>query len=92
MRLGSLIFSIASLSSSVLKWPYLAAIFTIVLGAQPTIFATIGSGRRQAEVYPDGRINRLCAEHQREVNETFLRAMDQEAAHCIFIPGTRTVQ
>ena len=47
---------------------------------------------RQAEVYPDGSINRLCTEHQREVNETFLRMMDRTRDHSTFVPGTKTIQ
>jgi hypothetical protein len=38
------IVATASLKDSRLKCPYRAAIRTIVAGAQPTIFATLGSG------------------------------------------------
>jgi hypothetical protein len=46
---------------------------------------------RQAEVH-DGHFMTLCAEHQREVNDTFLRVMDRKRPRVVFVPGSKTVQ
>lgn len=46
---------------------------------------------RQAQIH-DGHFMTLCAEHQRGVNETFLRVMDKTRSRLVFVPGSRTVQ
>jgi hypothetical protein len=47
---------------------------------------------RQAKVHDDGRINRFCPEHQKEFNETFLRAMDRDRPRITYVRGPRTIQ
>ena len=46
---------------------------------------------RLAQIH-DGRFTTLCAEHQTEVNEAFLRAVDPNRPRLLFVPGSRTVQ